>query len=55
MGAPFFAMVGVHGLAVVMLYVGLSLSLLASCLYVRRGLRQVRTVHRGQGQASSSD
>ena len=42
MGAPFFAMAGVHWLALVMLYSGLALSLLATVLYVRRGLAQVR-------------
>lgn len=42
MGAPFFAMAGVHWLALVMLYVGLALSLTASVLYVRRGLRELR-------------
>ncbi len=30
MGAPFFAMAGVHWLALVMLYVGMALSLLAT-------------------------
>lgn len=38
MGAPFFAMVGVHWLALIMLYVGLGLALTATALYVRRGL-----------------
>jgi cardiolipin synthase len=42
MGAPFFAIAGVHWLALVMLYVGLALSLTASVLYVRRGLLEVR-------------
>lgn len=42
MGAPFFAMAGVHWLALVMLYTGLALSLLATVLYVRRGLAAVR-------------
>jgi cardiolipin synthase len=42
MAAPFFAMAGVHWLALVMLYVGLSLSLLATVLYVRRGLAEAR-------------
>lgn len=41
MGAPFFAMAGVHWLALVMLYVGLMLALLATCLYVRTGLREL--------------
>jgi cardiolipin synthase len=38
MGAPFFAMAGLHWLALVMLYLGLALSLSATVLYVRRGL-----------------
>jgi cardiolipin synthase len=42
MAAPFFAIAGVHWLALVMLYVGLALSLTASALYVRRGLQEVR-------------
>lgn len=41
MGAPFFAMVGVHWLALVMLYVGLALALLATAMYIRRGSRQL--------------
>jgi cardiolipin synthase len=40
MGAPFFAMAGVHWLALIMLYVGLALALVATALYVRRGLAQ---------------
>ena len=55
MGAPFFAMVGVHWLALVLLYVGLSLSLLASGLYVSRGLRQLRALDHRRREASSSD
>src|SRR5205085_6398822 len=42
MGAPFFAMAGVHWLALVMLYSGMALSLLATVLYLRQGLREVR-------------
>ncbi len=42
MAAPFFAMAGVHWLALVMLYVGLALSLLATVLYIRRGLRELK-------------
>ena len=42
MGAPFFAIVGVHWLALLMLYVGLGLALLATALYVRTGLAEVR-------------
>ncbi len=42
MGAPFFAMVGIHWLALIMLYVGMVLALLATVLYVRDGLREAR-------------
>ena len=42
MGAPFFAMCGVHWLALIMLYVGLALALTATALYVKRGIEQVR-------------
>jgi cardiolipin synthase (CMP-forming) len=42
MGAPFFAIAGVHWLALVMLYVGLGLSLLATALYVRTGVLELR-------------
>jgi cardiolipin synthase len=42
MGAPFFAMAGVHWLALIMLYVGMTLSLLASVFYVRDGMREAR-------------
>ncbi|HEY5431480.1 MAG TPA: CDP-alcohol phosphatidyltransferase family protein [Solirubrobacteraceae bacterium] len=42
MGAPFFAMAGVHWLAVIMLYVGLALALVATALYVRSGIVQAR-------------
>jgi hypothetical protein len=44
-GALFFAMCGVHWLALACLYVGLVLAFGASALYVRDGLRQAR----GQG------
>ena len=54
MGAPFFAMAGVHWLALVMLYVGLTLSLAASALYIRRGLRELRS-RQPAGKLSSSD
>jgi cardiolipin synthase (CMP-forming) len=47
MGAPFFAMCGLHWLAVVMLYVGLALSLTATALYVRSGVAQIRAQDRG--------
>jgi cardiolipin synthase len=41
MGALFFAMVGLGGLAEVLLYIGLLLALLASALYVRSGRAQL--------------
>jgi cardiolipin synthase len=41
MGAPFFAIAGVHWLALVMLYVGMALALLATVRYVQRGLQQL--------------
>ncbi len=42
MGAMFFAMVGLGGLAEVLLYVGLVLAVVASLLYVRSGRAQLR-------------
>jgi CDP-diacylglycerol--glycerol-3-phosphate 3-phosphatidyltransferase len=42
MGALFFAIAGLETLGEVLLYVGLALALLASGLYVRSGLQQVR-------------
>ncbi len=42
MGAPFFAMLPLHTVALVMLYVGLALALLATALYIRRGLAEAR-------------
>ncbi|MHB8694603.1 MAG: CDP-alcohol phosphatidyltransferase family protein [Solirubrobacteraceae bacterium] len=42
MSAPFFAIAGVHWLALVMLYVGMALALTATALYVRSGLEQSR-------------
>jgi cardiolipin synthase len=48
MAAPFFAMAGVHWLALLLLYVGLSLSLIATWMYIRRGYRELK-------QLSSSD
>ncbi len=58
MGAPFFAMAGVHWLAVAMLYVGMFLSFLATGLYVRRGALELRRAAGDSGsgaQLSSSD
>jgi len=49
MGAPFFALVDLHVVALVMLYLGLALGFAAAALYVRSGWRQLRA-----GQASSS-
>jgi cardiolipin synthase len=48
MGAPFFAMAGVHWLALIMLYAGMALALTASVLYVRRGVQELR-----QGSSSA--
>jgi cardiolipin synthase len=42
LGSLFFAMVGLETLAEVLLYVGLTCALLASGLYVRSGIRQLR-------------
>jgi cardiolipin synthase (CMP-forming) len=42
-GAPFFAMAGVHWLALVLLYVGLALALIATVLYVRDGRRALQS------------
>jgi cardiolipin synthase len=55
MGAPFFAMAGVHWLALAMLYAGIALALLASALYVRRGLEQTRGIPGHARKLSSSD
>ncbi len=41
MGAPFFAMLGLHTVALIMLYCGLALALAATILYVRRGWSQL--------------
>jgi cardiolipin synthase len=42
MGAPFFAMAGVHWLALVMLYVGMAFSLTSTAMYIRRGIIESR-------------
>jgi cardiolipin synthase (CMP-forming) len=42
MGAPFFAMVGLHWLALVLLYVGLALALTSTVLYIRRGAVEMK-------------
>jgi cardiolipin synthase len=41
LGAPFWAIIDVHWLALIMLYVGLALTLWSTVLYVRDGLRQL--------------
>jgi cardiolipin synthase len=43
MGAPFFAMAGLHVVALVSLYLGMTLALWATVLYVRRGIAETRT------------
>ena len=42
MGAPFFAMVGLHSLALALLYAGMALALSASALYVCHGVQELR-------------
>lgn len=42
MGAPFFAILGLHVVALIMLYVGLALAWLAAVLYARSGWRESR-------------
>ena len=54
MGAPFFAMCGVHWLALIMLYCGLALSLTATAVYVKRGIAQLRERDRRQASAGPS-
>jgi cardiolipin synthase len=51
MGSFFFAMVGLQTLGRVMLYAGLALALLASALYLRSGLRMLRSDTRPESQA----
>ncbi len=64
MGAPFFAMCGLHTIALILLYCGLALALTATVLYVRDGLRQARALDARRsgagdapptGKGSSSD
>jgi cardiolipin synthase len=54
MGAPFFAMAGVRWLALVMLYVGLALAWLATVMYVRRGVLELRMLHNPHKVSSSA-
>ena len=42
MGSSFFAMVGVHWLAVILLYVGMTLALSSTAVYVQHGARERR-------------
>jgi cardiolipin synthase (CMP-forming) len=54
--APFFAMAGVHWLALIMLYVGMAFGLIATVLYVRRGaqvMRARRAAEEDAGKLSS--
>jgi cardiolipin synthase len=46
MGSFFFAMVGLEGAGEVMLYVGLTLALVSTALYVRDGLRELHASQR---------
>jgi cardiolipin synthase (CMP-forming) len=50
MGAPFFAMLGLHWLALTLLYVGMALALTATALYVRRGVAEVRARGAARGR-----
>lgn len=50
MGSFFFAMVGLGRLGEVTLYVGLALAMLASALYLRRGLAEARARARGRDE-----
>lgn len=54
LGAPFFAMIPLHTVALVMLYVGMVLSLLASALYIRRGWAELRDRRRRETDKLSS-
>ena len=54
MGAPFFAIAGVYWLSLLLLYVGMVLVLLATVLYVRRGILEIRA-RNVSAKASSSD
>ena len=58
-GAPFFAMAGVHWLALILLYVGMAFGLIATVLYVRTGARELRArkarEERGDAPAQQPD
>ena len=56
MGALFFAMVGLERLGEVLLYIGLALALVATVLYLRDGIAQLRApspCHESQAQPDS--
>ncbi len=53
LGAPFFAMLDVHWFALICLYLGMALALLATVLYVRRGAQEIRD-RGGSSKVSSS-
>jgi len=55
MGAFFFAMVALGGLAEVMLYVGLGLVLLATAMYVGTGVAELRARRRDGGEGPPRD
>jgi cardiolipin synthase len=54
-GAPFFAMAGVHWLALILLYVGMAFGLVSAVLYVRTGRRELRArnARKERGKLSS--
>jgi cardiolipin synthase len=54
LAAPFWAMVGVRFLALLGLYVGLVMTLIATALYVRDGVAQLRTRRNTAPRPSSS-
>jgi cardiolipin synthase len=54
MGAPFFAIAGLHWLALVMLYVGMALTLTATVLYVRRGMLELRERNKSANSSAPS-
>jgi cardiolipin synthase len=53
-GAPFFAMAGVHWLALILLYVGMAFALIATVLYVRRGAQVLRARRAAEGEPKLS-
>ena len=55
MGAPFFAMIPLHAVALIMLYVGMALSLLATVLYIRRGMAEARAQSDGTGATAGEN